>query len=490
MKKYISLIIVSVLGAVTIFSGCTSSFDEVNTDPDRPTKVPATNLLAFCEEYASENLFDEWFDLNECSGFSGQISKLMYNDEGYYNFRPNVNNNSWYYCYRVISNLQALIDRSEEEGAVNMGAVATIFQCQIFQIVTDRWRDAPFTEASLYETIKTPAYDTQENIYPALLERLKTAADALGTGTDEIGEGDVMLGGNLTAWKRYCNSLRLRIAMRISAVDATLAKATVEEIMANPAVYPVIDSNDNNVFFTTWGTEYNEPWADYYHQRANEYGVSKVMIDKLKSLSDPRLSIYATPTAASATAGTPEYVGYPNGLKTQAIVANYSRIGTRFMARTNYEGFTPYFRSCETYFELAEAAKKGYATGITAEAAYNKAVELSLTENSVSTSDITSYLAGSAKYDGSDEQLFTQLWISLFKQGMEAWSCYRRSGYPTENKVAPDSYYPGHNCPPLRYTYPDTELNLNTANASAAQANIVDDFWGQQMWWDTRTGLQ
>lgn len=484
MEKYISKIAMLLLTGTMTFVGCTSSFDEVNTDPDRPTDVPATNMLAFCERYASDSMFDEWFDLNESSGFAGQISKLMYTEEGYYNFRPNVNNNSWYYCYRVISNLQDVIDKSKKEGNVNMEAVATVFQCQVFQVVTDRWRDVPFTEASSYETIKTPKYDTQETIYPALLEKLKVAADALGTGDDEIGSGDILLGGDLDAWRRYCNSLRLRMAMRISDVASATAKVTVEEILGNPAKYPLVDSNESNVFFTAWGTEYNEPWADYYRNRANEYGVSETLVNKLKSLSDPRLSVYATPASANS-----QYVGYPNGLKAYATVSGVSKLGTRFMARDNFEGFTPYFRSSETYFEIAEASLKGYNTGTSAEEAYNKAVRLSLEENGIPEAEIVSYLSGSAKYDGTKEQLFTQLWISLFKQGMEAWSSYRRSGYPTENKVAPDSYYPGHNTPPFRYTYPDTELNLNPGNAKPAQAEIVDYFWGKQMWWDTRKGV-
>ena len=137
MKQIINYITLSVL-TLSLLS-CTKSFDEVNTDPDNPTPemVKSTNMLAFCERYASDNLFDEWFDLNETSGFSGQIAKWMYTQEGYYSFRPNVNNASWNVCYRTAANLQTIIDR-EEKGS-NMWAVATIFQCNIFQIISDRW---------------------------------------------------------------------------------------------------------------------------------------------------------------------------------------------------------------------------------------------------------------------------------------------------------------------------------------------------------------
>lgn len=483
MKKYIKQLYVLLLVSSLMTAGCTDSFDEVNTDPDRPTTVDATNILAHCLRDASDNLFDEWFDLNECSGFAGQISKLSYTEEGYYNFRPNVNNSSWAICYLIISNLNDIIAMSQEDKSKNMEAVATIFQCQIFQITTDRWRDIPYTEACQLETIKKPKYDKQEDIYPDLLAKLKVAADALDENGDDIGSGDVLYGGSINKWKRYCNSLRLRMAMRISGVSKDLARSTVEEILGNPAKYPLIEENSQNAFFT-WGNEYPEPWADYYRERANEYGTSELMVNKLKSYNDPRLSVYALPTANSEKEGNPEYSGYPNGKKVYATVANYSKVGKRFMQ--DLAGFTPWFRACETYFEIAEANKLGFATGISAEDAYNKAVRLSLEENGIAEDDITSYLANEAKYNGTDKQLFEQLWISLFKQGMEAWSCHRRTGFPTDNAVAPDCYYPGHKCPPMRYGYPDTEANLNTENYKIANASVVDYFWGSAMWWDTR----
>ena len=106
MNKYI-LKSISLLFGTMVAVSCTSSFDEVNKDPDNPLaeEVPSTNILAYCERYASDNMFDEWFDLNETCGFSGQIAKWMYTEEGYYQFRPTVNNQSWLVCDRINGNL-------------------------------------------------------------------------------------------------------------------------------------------------------------------------------------------------------------------------------------------------------------------------------------------------------------------------------------------------------------------------------------------------
>ena len=486
MKQFINYIALSAL-ALSLLA-CTKSFEEVNTDPDRPNAdlVASTNVLAYAERYASDNLFDEWFDLNESCGFSGQIAKWMYTEEGYYDFRPNVNSNSWAICYLAASNLQAIIDR-EEEGS-NMWAAATIFQCQIYQIASDRWGNIPYSEAcKLSSGIAHPKYDKQSDIYPDLLKRLKDAVAALDEDGDDLGLGDVLLNGDIALWKKYGNALRLRIAARIASVAPNDAKAVFEEIAA--AGIPA--DNDDNIFFEAWGNEYPEPWADYYRTRPNEYGISALMVNTLSGLNDPRLPVYAAPTTQSESdPSSPKYVGYPVGKQAQATVANYSRLGDRFMSKDGkLQGFSPWLRSCEPYFAISYAASKGWNAGMSQKAAYEKAVTLSLEENEIDAADIAAYLAGPGAYDGSQEQLFTQWWISLFKNGQEAWSVYRMSGYPAGNAIAVDSKYPNHNVPPMSYTYPDTEANLNTANCKEESAAEVDFFWGKKMWWDTRAGI-
>jgi len=126
---------------------------------------------------------------------------------------------------------------------------------------------------------------------------------------------------------------------------------------------------------------------------------------------------------------------------------------------------------------------------MTAEEAYNKAVIASLEENGIAQADIDAYMAGAGAFDGTLEQVYWQEWIALFKQGMEAWSLFRRTGVPTTHYVAPGSAYTGHNSPPFRYPYPQNELTLNGANSKQYINEVKDDFWGKQMWWDKRTGV-
>ena len=147
-------------------------------------------------------------------------------------------------------------------------------------------------------------------------------------------------------------------------------------------------------------------------------------------------------------------------------------------------------RYAEVMFDVAEAAVKGYNVGMTAEEAYNAGVIGSMIENGVEQADIDAYMAAAGKFDGTLEQIYWQEWIALYKQGMEAWSLFRRTGVPTTHYIAPGTTYTGHNTPPFRYPYPNNESTLNGGNSKAFVDEVVDDFWGKQMWWDTRTGVQ
>ena len=520
MKKYISKSLCVLCGVIMAVS-CTGSFDDVNTDPDNPLAedVPSTNILAYCERYASDNMFDEWFDLNESCGFSGQVAKLMYTEESYYNFRRSVNTSSWTVCDRVTGNLKDILDK--EDATSNMWAVATIFQCQIWQVKSDRWGNIPYYTTSegtslknealqLEDGITTPAYDKQQNIYPDLLDRLARAVAVLESGeaTDEIGDGDVMLGGDIEAWIKYGNALRLRIAARIANVDPLLAKSTFEDVV-NDGNMP--QDNDDNVFFE-WNAEYPEPWADYFLSRPNEYGISDMLVNTLKEYADPRIDVYATPTRSYSNAVSAykdsikqgynpiavdedlQYAGYPIGTKAYAVAKNYSQIGTRFQNHTGVTGFSPWLRSCEVYFALAYAASKGWDVGMTVQEAYEKGVTLSLEENDIDEAVISAYLASDKVKEATEDNIMLQWWISLFKNGQEAWSVYRMASTDTylfkNNKIAVDSYYPNHNCPPMCYGYPDTERDLNSDNCAVESAAESDYFWGKQMWWDVREGLK
>lgn len=485
MKRYIGKIFAITFIALLFTVSCTDKFAEINTDPNRAKDAPATNVLAFVLRYHSSTFHDAWNDMNEPSTYGGHLAKIQYIDEARYQYRPGVVENKWYYGYIQLNNINEIKKKAVADDAKNLLGVAKILEAYIFQIMTDTWRDIPFTEAiRLADGILLPKYDRQEEIYPKLLEMLAEANTLLAAGSiDQLGAGDILFEGDIMKWRKFANSLRLRMAMRISGVNATLARSTVEAIMGNPAQNPIMQSNADNAFFWWPGVNpYEEPWMVDSKTR-DDHGMSDLLINHLKALNDPRLPVYAIPATADG-----QYRGFTIGAAAQPNLATISRIGDRF--RKNPAGFSPFMRYAEVMFHVAEAAMKGYSVGTTAEAAYKKAVEASILENGLPQASADAYLARDGKFNNTLDQLYLQEWIALFKQGMEAWSLYRRTGVPRNHYIAPGTTYTGHNSPPFRYPYPQNELTLNEANAKPFVNEVVDDFWGKKMWWDTRTGVQ
>lgn len=494
MKKYILKIGVLIFLAVFAFSSCTEKFEEINTDPDRAKDAPATNVLAFVLRYYAATFHDAWADMNEPSTYAGHLTKIQYIDEARYNFRPGVVENNWYYGYILLNNIKEIKKKAIADEADNLLGVAKVLESMIVQTMSDRWRDIPYSDAlKLDEGILLPTYDTQEEIYPALLTVLDEANDLLATpaATDQIGEGDVLFGLDLSEeqygikvlrWQKLANSLRLRMAMRISEVAAATARPVVEDILGNPADNPIMESNDDNAMFVWQGTSpYEEPWYTDSKSR-DDHSVADVLVNELLALDDPRLPVYALPAESDG-----QYRGFTVGATAQPNLATISRIGPRF--RKNPAGFSPIMRYAEVMFCVAEASKLGWTTGTTTEAAYEAAVTASLEENGIEQDAIDDYLLNGGAFADDLDQIYLQQWIALFKQGMEAWTLYRRTGIPTTHYVAPGSFFPGHNSPPFRYPYPANEGTLNGANSKPYSDLVVDNFWGKQMWYDTRTGV-
>jgi hypothetical protein len=483
MKKLLYIVIAGSL----IFAGqsCTKKFEEINTNPNNPAAVNPTNVLAYVIQNTGATLFDVWGDMNEPETYGGHLGKIQYIDEARYVFRPVTVQNTWRYMYTNLENAQLVIGAAQKQGAVNMQAATMTFQAFLWQIATDTWRDIPFNEALRGDSgVLTPAYNTQEEIYPALLGRLKAAGDMFAQeATDPLGEGDLLYGGDVTKWRKFCNSLRLRVAIRISKVNPALAKSNIEEVLGDPAKYPVFESNDDNAFLIWTGSSpYIEPWASDAQGR-DDHAVSAPLVNTLQSLNDPRLSVYARPAPGDGV-----FRGVPIGPVGNVNISNFSRIGTRF--RYTNAGFTPFMRYSEVQFIIAEAAHNGWTTGSSAQAAYNAGVMASLEENGITGTAASTYLSSAAvAWNGDVTRLYTQKWISLFKNGHETWAETRRTDVPLL-AAAVGSPYAGHNRAPFRYPYPQNETTLNGQNSAQYVGQIRDNFWGKQMYWDTRTGVQ
>ncbi len=275
--------------------------------------------------------------------------------------------------------------------------------------------------------------------------------------------------------------------MRISSVAPALAKSTIEEIAKNKEKYPIIETNAENCQMFFPGTlPYMEPWYEsgINGNRINNWGMFDIFIDHLIETKDPRIASIARKNNEG------KYVGFVNGsLTNPSPSTSISWIGDHYI--NDPAGAVPFYRACETYYLLAEAALSGYNVGISAKTAYETGVTLSMQDNNIATDDIAAYLADAGKFDNTKDRIYWDMWVALFKENFEAWNLYRRTGIPSTNYPSKiQKFKKVHTDQPWRLPYPNNEYLYNTENVNAAAAGTVDYNWGKRLWWAKDNGKE
>lgn len=500
-----------------VFSGCTSDFEEINTN---------TRVLAQLDQATIGNVYAYCQFNGLMNGWSYQTSQNLFADH-YAEYYANTQtkfpsdrhilvggwlNGAWRNFYRnAASNLDVVADRTNPayvEGMEKQYALAQIWRVFMYQRITDYWGPIPYFEVGSAKN--SIAYDSQESIYMNFFDLLDSANVVLqaNAGGNAFGVHDQIYGGDIDKWIKFANTLRLRVAMRISDVNPSRAKSEAEKAVAGG----VITSNDDNAIFQTTANSFNSlnlqlPW--------NEFRMSATMESVLKGYSDPRLDDYFSPTANSVAAGTPEYRGLRNGYDIAGLSApdlhydNLSTMGPRWNDVTK-QSSNPIevMLASEAYFLRAEGKLKTWNMGSeTAQELYEKGIEMSLEFWGTDPADIATYIASTdlpvATHDAptpvSDvpvawsgdpavqlEQIHTQKWLALYPDGWEAWSDLRRSELP---KMYPRLFSDNPDVPAdklmRRVTYVDSEISTNNDGVTQGISLLGGpDNGATKLWWD------
>jgi hypothetical protein len=339
-------------------------------------------------------------------------------------------------------------------------------------MLTDCYGDIPFSEALQGGENTTPAYDSQADVYAGLITMIDGALagiDAAGSGP----QGDVVYGGDMDKWAMFGNSLKLRIAMRMSDVNGAAAKTAGEAALAAGVI---LDNGDNALFGYLDAVPNNHPINQDYQTR-NDFAASNTMVDYLTTNADPRLSVYYAPNAAGA------YVGEVYGLNeaNAALTPNddVSQRGAAVLAAT-MPGI--YMDAAQVRFLCAEAAAKGWANaGGSAEEHYAAGIQASMDFWGVDAADAQAYIDA---HPFSAESWVYEKWVALYMQGIEGWCEWRRLDGPALNACADGSLGGGTDgdLPPHRFTLPLDEATLNEANWDAAGG--ATNTLNTPLWWD------
>lgn len=420
---------VALFGAVT---ACDMDLTKINENPNNPEVVPTSAVLSsgiwdLVSNNGSRGLFGVWTSLYHTTVWSQHLTQSAYNDESKYTPRAGINQNIWNEMYAgPLTDLKEAQKIGIDTGDDNLVAVTDILLVYGFLFLTDLFGDVPYFQALNLEEYSSPEFDPQSEIYPDLLQRLAVAAGKISTSgaAPSWASGDLIYGGNMARWQRFANSLRLRIAMRISG---TAASTQASQAFSQAWSANRFASNADNAKLAWTG---NLPSVNPIHKqlvlgnREGDFRISETLVDILGSRNDPRLTIFAAPAASDGVMRGLEVGSEPPDLGKTSI--DFATLAPAFLAANAPSVMMTY---SEVLLLGAEAAARGWIAA-DAETLYKQGIAASMQEHGVAQAAIDAYLAQpSVAYTGL-AAIQTQKWITLFMNGPEAFAEVRRTGVP------------------------------------------------------------
>lgn len=481
-----------ILIAMAISATSCKKFGDTNVSPNAGL-VPATPaLLTNAETYLAADAVGSFASTvtYPVTGFYTPFfvqhwSQIQYPDNSLYP-TSGVSFDSYY--INPLKDLQNILDILGKQPAnpfanggnsVNQMQIARILKAYYFSILTDRYGDVPYSKA-LGGAVQVP-YDKQQDIYTDLFKELTSAVSSFQTTGDPI-TGDIVYGGNLGRWKKFANSLRLSLALRLSKVDPTTGKAQFTAALNDAG--GIISSNTDNFKVVFPGGTFNFPI--YNLTTASVVAISQFMADKMNGYKDPRITAYGEVGAD----GTVQ--GFPYGLNrtdAQAYIAGKKPYSLAFAKTLKTPSSTVWIFTA-AYVDLIRAeAAITYSTGENAGSLLTDAVTASWAQwgTTSGTVDVATYIASATAGNGGSllKTIQEQQWIALFGSEQNAYDEWRRTGIPVLTP-AKDATNPTKQIP-RRFPYGSTEASTNGAAYNAAVAAIPyggADNEVSRVWWD------
>lgn len=504
--------------AATLLFSCTDKFTDINTDPTKLTEAGAREMpFMFSKAQSSASMDRSFYQTVQNLGpdlyaqyFALSVTSFQTDR---YVLTPDWQRRFWTVVYtNTAPQLKAIIENAQP--ASGEQALANILWVYTFHRLTDHFGPVPYFQAA--DPIAQIPYDPQDAIYDDFFKRLDQAtADlkALGAGAQVFQGFDLMYGGNVAHWVAFANTLRLRLALRISKVDPDRARREAEAAVASG----VMTSNDQNAALAkslkgndTNGLAQVAAW--------NEFAMSSTIASYLKGYQDPRLSTYFQRDVTNS-----QYNSLRNGLPPTALnnprntSAQNSNLGSYWVVFSpssrswtpNLENRQQVMNAAEAWFLRAEGSLNGWNMGASAQECYENGITASLTQWGAESAAVSAYLTSTAtpaapgdsenspavastpiRWSGSvatqREQIGVQKWLAVFPDGMEAWAEYRRTGFPVMYPVVQS----GNPDLPAgsfikRMPFPTVEETNNAAELGKGRALLGGpDNAATTLWWD------
>ena len=507
--------IAAAICVILMVGSCTKNYELINSNRNALTNIGSPELpflFARAEQWGTN------------SGWSYQVAQNLFHDQYAQYFANSTTyfpsdrlvirmdwiNSLWSPLYtNVAPQLLTLFEKYEPNSAEY--ALAQIWWVISFQRVTDTWGPIPYFQVGADAT--GIPYDPQEQIYNDFFIKLDSAVNTLQGLTAETpyGSFDLIYAGNVNKWIKFANTLRLRLAIRISGVSPDKAKTEAEAAVAS-GVMTVSPDDDALIQKSNTNGDFNGLSVMDW----NEFRMSSAMESVLKGYDDPRTPVYFNPAKNTGT-----YEGMRNGLEPGDMAAplnqpdNNSRHGDRWNSGPSGTQIpSNVMASAEAYFLRAEGALLGWNMGGgTAKEYYEEGITNSLhqwgiTNPGVITAYINSVATPVAPNDAENsppltdvpvlfgataeiqkEQITLQKWLALYPDGNEAWADLRRSNalqlYPVVKSDNPELPNPAAEHI-RRINFITDEKQTNGAEVDKA-INLLGsggDLITTPLWWD------
>jgi hypothetical protein len=502
-----SLKYILIIALVAVSFSCET---EYIANPNTPEVAPTYALMNRVQKRIMDDTRDQWFMGRSVLLWVQYLNQNAYTEEDRFQYRETTNKSGWDDLYKNAQDLIDIISFNTDEATKssmqqygpneNQIAAARILLSYVFLHATEVWGDVPYwsygsqNESFQSNKVKSdgiaaPKYASQADIYADLLKELKEAQAMIIT-SEKMVDGDNLFSGDATQWKKFANSLRLRIANRVKGVYPDATAHISEAISAG-----VMESNEDNA-----GVQYEANavnGAPFYRafvvDAREDFSPSYQLVQLLKGKTvdevdlpygpDPRLNVYVADNEDGNKVGIPL-------VSASDEITDYTRwsIPGDEILKPDYTEY--YMEYSEVCFLLSEINNWDQAW-------YEKGVRASLEKWGVAEADIASFVANLPA--ASQETVLTQKYVALFMQPLEAWSEYRRTGYP-KTLIMPGQTYTytddlGESTEftfdpivditdlPSRTNYLLNEASINSANVNAAASAIGGDELDSKLWW-------
>ncbi len=477
---------------------CDKGYEELNVNPTKPTQLDPSTKLTFIQLYTGGSSYVAYLFWNVIH-LMQNIQHL--NNTSYVSFLYKEGNTHQFFeeqfsnTVKNIVDLEAQLEASEAPTAATDLAIARIQKVLIFSRLTDIYGDIPYSEAGKgsLEGIRFPKYDKQSDIYADMLATLENSAVTLDAGgASSYGSADLLYGGDVQKWKKFANSLMLRLAMRMVKVDNAAAQAWAAKAISGG----VMTSNDD-IAYTKYENSANDggpnvnPLTKCFTSRApTQVKISKTLMDFMKDRNDPRVSVLFS----TVDGDTDPALQFGQDINNPERGVANSKPNINIFGGSGVVIYdAPFFFQtyAEVEFMLAEAAERWNLADGDVEGHYNAGVTAAMEYLSlyghgvnITPTEISDYLAANP-FDSTEalKMINEQYWVATFGNGLETFSNWKRSGYPELVPAEVATTLTGGKIP-RRLPYPGSEKLNNPKNVEAAIAEQGGDGLLTRMWWD------